>query len=156
MTKIISLSKLYDLRSTIYDLSTIVLATGVFDLLHSEHKKFLTAAKKSGDVLLVGLESGARVRQLKGSTRPLNPISIRLRHLAHLNLADYVFKLPQNLDTQKGREDFIQKLHPHVLAVSSHTPNLAEKNRIMHLVSGCVKIVHQHNPSISTTKLLAS
>ena len=48
----------------------IVLATGCFDILHPAHLEFLALAKEQGDVLIVGLETDARVRQLKGKDRP--------------------------------------------------------------------------------------
>ncbi len=50
---------------------TIVLVTGVFDLLHSEHKKFLTRAWEQGNILIVGIESDARVKEMKGKGRPI-------------------------------------------------------------------------------------
>src|SRR3990172_12032671 len=50
----------------------IVLVTGVFDLLHDEHRNFLKVAKKAGDFLIVGLESDTRVRALKGVGRPVH------------------------------------------------------------------------------------
>ncbi len=154
MTQIVSLATLYDLHSTIFQRHRVVLVTGVFDLLHPEHKKLLQAAKKQGNILLVGLEPDQRVAKLKGPTRPLNPINTRLQNLSALCLADYVFKLPTNLNTREGREDLITKLHPHLLAVSSHTPHLTEKRRIMKLIGGQVKVVLRHNPDVSTTRLI--
>ncbi len=154
MTQIISLKQLYALRFKRYATKTVVLVTGVFDLLHSEHQKLLQAAKKKGNILLIGLEPDQRVVKLKGPTRPLNPINTRLQNLSALCLADYVFELPINLDTRQGREDLITKLHPHLLAVSSHTPHLAEKRRIMKLIGGQVKVVLRRNPDISTTRLI--
>lgn len=154
MTQIVSLRKLVALRRRLKPKSRIVLVTGVFDLLHREHEHLLATAKKVGTVLLVGLESDKRVAQLKGEGRPVNKMKERLRAIAHLNLADYVFALPQNMATKFGREDLIKKIQPHILAVSSSTPNLPEKRRIMDLVAGRVKILIPHDPTISTTSLL--
>ncbi|KKS79400.1 MAG: Bifunctional protein HldE, partial [Candidatus Beckwithbacteria bacterium GW2011_GWA2_43_10] len=67
-----------------------VLVTGCFDVLHSEHKKFLKAAKKLGGTLLVGLETDARTRQLKGPGRPINSLRLRLKNLQQLGIADQV------------------------------------------------------------------
>lgn len=154
MTQIVSLRKLYATRHLLPATNTVVLVTGVFDLLHREHEHLLATAKKVGSVLLVGLEPDKRVAQLKGEGRPVNKMRERLRAIAHLNLADYVFSLPQNMATKFGREDLIKKIQPHILAVSSSTPNLAEKRRIMDLVGGRVKVVISHDPTISTTALL--
>ncbi len=51
--------------------SGCVVCTGVFDLLHVGHLRFLTAARAAGGLLCVGIESDARVRHRKGSERPL-------------------------------------------------------------------------------------
>src|SRR5262249_60694440 len=50
---------------------TIVLANGCFDLLHVGHVRYLTAARAFGDALVVGINSDASVRRLKGAGRPL-------------------------------------------------------------------------------------
>ena len=58
-----------------------ILVTGVFDLLHQEHINFLTKAKAVGDILVVGLETDTRVKQLKGFNRPINSTKDRLQNL---------------------------------------------------------------------------
>ena len=156
MTQITDFDHLYQLRASIhFQAKIIVLASGVFDLLHQEHQKFLTQAKAVGDILLVGLETDARVSQIKGAGRPVHPLSVRLANLAQLNLADYIFALPDNFGHSKIRQDFVLKLHPHILAVSDQAPYFGEKQRIMKLVDGQVLIVHPYNPAISTTKIIA-
>lgn len=155
MTQIIDLDHLYQLRSSLhFQDKTIVLASGVFDLLHQEHKQFLTKAKAVGDILIVGLETEARVRQMKGKGRPVNFLSVRLANLAQLKLADYIFTLPDNFGHSKVRQDFVLKLQPDILAVSDQPPHFGEKQRVMKLVGGQVLIVHPYNPAISTTKII--
>ena len=51
----------------------LVLANGCFDLLHVGHVRYLQAARALGDVLVVGLNSDASVRRLKGPGRPVMP-----------------------------------------------------------------------------------
>jgi D-glycero-beta-D-manno-heptose 1-phosphate adenylyltransferase len=68
----------------------IVLANGVFDLLHVGHVRYLTAARALGDVLFVGLNGDAAVRRLKGSGRPLMPAAERVELLAALRAVDHV------------------------------------------------------------------
>lgn len=155
MTAIISLSNLYATRHQLPATSTIVLATGVFDVLHSEHKRFLQAAKKAGDILVVGLENDTRVQELKGPNRPLNNLTIRLKNIAKLNIADYAFSLEATMINQQQREEFIKKLHPNILAVSTNTPLLDKKRQLMAVVGGQVQIVLPHNPKISTSQILA-
>jgi len=132
----------------------IVLATGVFDILHSEHLNFLRKAKQVGDLLIVGLESDLRVKQTKGSDRPINTATQRLFNLKKLNVADVVFILPTQFSTPQDHENLIKQLSPHILAVSSNSPHLEAKRKILTKYHGKVKIVHQHNPLISTTQII--
>src|SRR3989338_6865202 len=99
--------------------SQIVLATGCFDVLHKEHKKFLKAAKALDGWFYVGLESDKRVRQLKGQSRPVNSLNQRLTNLRRLKIADHVFGLPENFTTTTARRKLIKQIHPDILAVSS-------------------------------------
>jgi len=52
---------------------TIVFTNGVFDLLHRGHVEYLEEARALGDRLVVGVNSDASVRRLKGPTRPIVP-----------------------------------------------------------------------------------
>ncbi len=69
---------------------TIVFTNGCFDILHLGHVKYLESAKNMGDVLIVGLNSDASVKRLKGETRPINPQYDRAYLLAALECVDYV------------------------------------------------------------------
>jgi cytidyltransferase-like protein len=132
----------------------IVLVTGVFDLLHYAHRQFLLKAKAQGEVLIVGLESDVRVRQLKGEGRPVHTQVERQRQIENLGIADLVFILPEQFSQPADHQALITTIKPQVLAVSSHSPHLDRKQAVMDLVGGQVKIVMQHDPSISTTLLL--
>jgi D-glycero-beta-D-manno-heptose 1-phosphate adenylyltransferase len=68
----------------------VVLANGVFDLLHVGHVRYLTAARALGDVLFVGVNGDAAVRRLKGAGRPLMPAAERVELLAALKPVDHV------------------------------------------------------------------
>lgn len=133
----------------------LVLATGVFDVLHQEHRNFLSAAKAAGDVLIVGLESDKRVRDIKGKSRPVNSQRDRLVNLSKLTDVDGAFVLPVDFNQVEQREALIGELKPQILAVSSHTKYLEEKGRILTQVGGIVKVVYEHNPEVSSTKLLS-
>jgi rfaE bifunctional protein nucleotidyltransferase chain/domain len=50
---------------------TIVFTNGCFDILHVGHVRYLAAARRLGDILVVGLNSDDSVRELKGAGRPL-------------------------------------------------------------------------------------
>jgi rfaE bifunctional protein nucleotidyltransferase chain/domain len=68
----------------------IVLANGVFDLLHVGHVRYLAAARALGDVLLVALNSDASVRRLKGGGRPIMNAAERAELLGALAAVDAV------------------------------------------------------------------
>ncbi len=69
----------------------IVFTNGVFDLLHPGHVRYLRAARRLGDVLVVGLNSDRSVRRLgKGPERPLVGERDRGEVLAALEMVDYV------------------------------------------------------------------
>lgn len=68
----------------------LVLANGVFDLLHVGHVRYLTGAKESGSTLLVAVNSDASARRLKGSGRPLMPLEERIELVAALECVDWV------------------------------------------------------------------
>jgi D-beta-D-heptose 7-phosphate kinase/D-beta-D-heptose 1-phosphate adenosyltransferase len=69
---------------------TLVFTNGCFDLLHVGHVRYLQAARGLGDLLVVGLNGDASVRQLKGPKRPLTPEAARAEVLAALSAVDHV------------------------------------------------------------------
>ncbi len=68
----------------------VVFTNGCFDLLHPGHIRSLELARALGDVLIVGLNSDASVRQLKGEGRPILPERERAEILAALESVDAV------------------------------------------------------------------
>ena len=69
----------------------IVFTNGCFDILHPGHVDLLDRAKKTGDVLVLGLNSDESVRrQGKGRDRPFNTYAARAFVLAHLRSVDFV------------------------------------------------------------------
>ncbi len=68
----------------------LVVTNGCFDLLHLGHVSYLESARNQGDALLVGVNSDASVRELKGPGRPLNCEEDRALVLAALEAVDAV------------------------------------------------------------------
>jgi D-beta-D-heptose 7-phosphate kinase/D-beta-D-heptose 1-phosphate adenosyltransferase len=68
----------------------VVFTNGCFDLLHIGHVRYLQEARALGDALVVGVNSDASVRRLKGPARPLTPARERAEVLAALACVDYV------------------------------------------------------------------
>jgi rfaE bifunctional protein nucleotidyltransferase chain/domain len=89
----------------------IVFTNGCFDILHVGHLRYLQQARALGDVLVVGLNTDAGVRRLKGPSRPIVPDEERAELLAGLECVDYVtlFDEPTPVET-------IAALRPHLHA----------------------------------------
>lgn len=137
----------------------LVLSTGFFDLLHSEHLNFLRKAKEAGDVLIVAVESDERARILKGEGRPKEPQSLRCQHLLELlstqgKLVDFVLALPPDFDHFEAYDSLMNAVKPSIYAVSSHTDHIKSKTFLVEKYGGHLVVVHDWNPDISTTKIL--
>lgn len=68
----------------------VVFTNGTFDILHRGHVEYLAAARKLGDLLIVGLNTDASIRRIKGRGRPVNREEDRAIVLAALSAVDYV------------------------------------------------------------------
>jgi len=68
----------------------IVFTNGCFDILHAGHIKSIEFAKNKGDILVLGLNSDASVKRLKGAKRPINKQADRAILLAALQAVDAV------------------------------------------------------------------
>jgi D-beta-D-heptose 7-phosphate kinase/D-beta-D-heptose 1-phosphate adenosyltransferase len=73
----------------------VVFTNGCFDLLHPGHIGLMEAARRRGDVLVVGLNSDGSVRRLKGEGRPILRQGDRARMLAALECVDHVTIFPE-------------------------------------------------------------
>jgi D-beta-D-heptose 7-phosphate kinase/D-beta-D-heptose 1-phosphate adenosyltransferase len=89
---------------------TVVFTNGCFDLLHVGHVRYLEAARKLGDVLVVAVNTDLSVKRLKGESRPLNTTEDRMAMLAALKCVDYV--VPFGEDTPQR---LIEKILPNKL-----------------------------------------
>src|SRR5205085_10372671 len=89
----------------------VVATNGCFDILHVGHVRYLAAARKLGDVLVVGLNGDDSVRQLKGANRPVNRERDRAEVLAALESVDYVTIFPE-----KRATNFLRAAQPAVYA----------------------------------------
>ena len=89
----------------------LVLANGCFDLLHVGHVRYLQAARALGDALVVGLNSDASVRRLKGPGRPVMPAAERAELLAAVSGVDLVVVFEED-----SADALIERLRPDVHA----------------------------------------
>lgn len=97
----------------------VVATNGCFDILHVGHIRYLAAARKLGDILIVGLNGDNSVRQLKGTNRPVNHERDRAEVLTALAPVDYVTIFPE-----KRAANFLRAAQPAVYAKGGdYTPD---------------------------------
>lgn len=92
----------------------IVFTNGCFDILHVGHIRYLQEAAKLGDILVIGLNSDASVKRLKGLERPINNVTERAELLGALGFVDYVAVFEEDTPLE-----LIKKIHPDVLVKGS-------------------------------------
>ncbi|MCK6554603.1 D-glycero-beta-D-manno-heptose 1-phosphate adenylyltransferase [Candidatus Binatia bacterium] len=88
----------------------VVFTNGCFDIIHPGHVRYLRAAHRLGDVLVVGINSDTSVRRLKGRSRPIVPEGARCEVLAALEMVDAVV-----LFTENTPYELIRAIQPDVL-----------------------------------------
>jgi D-beta-D-heptose 7-phosphate kinase/D-beta-D-heptose 1-phosphate adenosyltransferase len=117
----------------------VVFTNGTFDIIHRGHVEYLQAAKKLGDVLIVGLNTDASIRRIKGKGRPVNKNTDRAIVLASLGCVDYVCFFGE--DTP---QTLINKLVPDVLVKGAdwNVVDIVGKD-----------IVEQHGGTVRTIRL---
>jgi rfaE bifunctional protein nucleotidyltransferase chain/domain len=130
----------------------LVFTNGCFDILHEGHRTYLAEAAKLGDFLVVGLNSDASVRQLKGPGRPVRDEA----HRAHL-VAELPFVGGVTVFEELHVWQFVEQLRPHVYVkggdymletVEENLRRVLVENKIEARFVGLV-------PGVSTTKILA-
>ena len=116
---------------------TIVFTNGCFDLLHEGHIRYLAKAKKSGDILIVGLNSDNSVKKIKGQGRPILKEKERVTILSALEMINYVIVFEENTPI-----NVIKKIKPHyhVKGGDYKLENLKEKKAV-EMFGGRIKII---------------
>jgi len=88
----------------------IVFTNGCFDILHTGHIRLLKKAKSLGDLLIVGVNTDASVRRLKGKGRPFVKEKDRAEILSSLEMVDYIVLFSQNTPFE-----LIKRVRPDIL-----------------------------------------
>lgn len=88
----------------------VVFTNGVFDILHKGHLYYLREAREYGDILIVGLNSDASVKRIKGADRPINNQELRATMLTFLRPVDVVVLFEEDTPLK-----LVEALEPDVL-----------------------------------------
>jgi len=89
----------------------IVFTNGCFDIVHRGHVSYLSQAKALGDLLVLGLNSDASVRRLKGDGRPVNTLEDRAHVMAGLSAVDLIVPFEEDRP-----DELIRALQPDIVA----------------------------------------
>lgn len=129
----------------------LVVTNGCFDILHRGHVEYLAAARQQGDLLLVGLNSDASVRVLKGPERPLNTEEDRAVVLAALESVSAVCVF-----SEKSAAAFLAEARPDVYVKGGDytLETLDQEERALVERAGGKIVILPLVPGKSTTALL--
>lgn len=127
----------------------IVFTNGAFDIIHMGHISYLSKAKALGDILIIGLNTDASVKKIKGPKRPINRQSDRAGVLSALECVDHVVYF-----AEETPEKLIRLVLPDIL-VKGADYKVAEivGAKFVKSYGGCVKRIALM-PGRSTTRLI--
>ncbi len=124
----------------------IVFTNGFFDLMHAGHVRYLREAASLGDILLVGLNSDASIRQSQKPGRPILPEGDRAEVLAALEMVDYVV-----LFGERTAEALVAEVRPDVYVKGGdYSPENLPEARIAEGYGGRVVLVRYHEERSTT------
>jgi rfaE bifunctional protein nucleotidyltransferase chain/domain len=132
----------------------LVVVTGVFDLLHVGHLRFLQAARALGSRLVVGVESDERVRRWKGPDRPIQTQEDRCELLSALRVVDDVFIIEGERVEPDYYVELMRPLHARYLAVTVNDPFLEAKRAAMAEIGVELRVVIPRVENYSTSHLI--
>ena len=92
-----------------------IFVNGTFDLLHPGHVSLLNWAKSLGDYLVVGIDTDDRVKEKKGSTRPIYNQTDRGIMLVSMSAVDEV----RYFDSDESLENLVKEVKPDIIVVGS-------------------------------------
>ncbi len=128
---------------------SIVFTNGCFDILHRGHITYLNHAKAMGDVLVVGVNSDASVRRLKGPERPINSLNDRIQVLSALSCVDHIIAFEEDTPAE-----VIKVVRPDVfIKGGDYTLETLPEAPLVRELGGRIQIL-PYMESLSTTDII--
>ena len=129
----------------------IVMTNGCFDILHAGHVSYLANARKLGDRLIVAVNSDQSVKQLKGESRPINPLMQRMIVLGALDSVDWVVPFEEQTPQR-----LIARILPDVLVKGGdYKPDQIAGSKEVIAAGGEVRVLNFED-GCSTTNIINS
>jgi D-beta-D-heptose 7-phosphate kinase/D-beta-D-heptose 1-phosphate adenosyltransferase len=130
---------------------SVVFTNGCFDLLHVGHVSYLAEAAKLGSMLIVGVNSDASVRRLKGTSRPVISETDRAAMLAALGCVGYVVVFDEDTPHR-----LLEAIRPDVLVKGgTYRPDEVVGHELVESYGGRVCVTNMVD-GVSTSKILES
>ncbi len=115
----------------------VVFTNGCFDILHRGHVTYLSRAKALGDILVIGVNSDAGIRRLKGPGRPINTLEDRVHVLAALSCVDRIVAFDEDTPHR-----LIRAVRPHVFVKGGdYTRDRLPEASLVEELGGVVRIL---------------
>lgn len=129
------------LRSQIQSLQeagqSVVFTNGCFDILHRGHVEYLCRARSLGNALVMGVNSDASVRGLKGEGRPIQTLEDRIRILAGLFCVDFLIPFDEQTP-----ESLLEELKPDIHTKGGdYSPESLPESRVVQSYGGRIVIL---------------
>ncbi len=127
----------------------IVFTNGCFDILHTGHIFLLNNARKAGDVLIIGVNSDASIKKIKGLGRPINGFDDRIAVLAGLQSVDYLISFDE-----KSPLHLIKAIHPDVFVKGGNYTEASIPEAPLLKKIGCMVKIVPYLEEHSTTHII--
>lgn len=131
----------------------IIFTTGVYDLLHTGHARYVNLARSLGQVLIVGVNTDFSVKKLKGENRPIQDQMKRAEMLSYFGFVDYITFFEENDGAEVIR---LLKPNKYLCVEGSWEGDLATKAEVVAMaeVGGEVFTTPRQGPTVSTSAII--
>lgn len=138
---------------------TIGLITGCFDILHIGHIELFRFAKKSADIVIVGLDNDETIKLSKGDGRPIHNSKQRAVVLSELASIDYVFCIQEvvKFDSERAEEvyaEIVRMIRPNYLVTNPKADRFWKKKQVRAKKIGVILLKANGNKNTSTTRII--